>query len=47
METNHDLVNMYSSYIKSINPTNLAYFIESYIKWVARAPQTRFHIACF
>lgn len=32
MSMNHDLVLCYSDYIKSINPQNLAYFIDSYVK---------------
>lgn len=32
LETNHDLVHVYSEYIKSINAKNMGYFIESYIK---------------
>lgn len=32
MMTNHDLMTVYCDYVKSINPQNLAHFIESYIK---------------
>jgi len=32
MENNHDLVLVYSDYVKAINPTNLAFFIESFIQ---------------
>jgi len=32
LDENHDLVNCYASYVKTINPTNLSYFIESYIR---------------
>lgn len=31
METNYDLVNVYSEYIKSLNPVNLGHFVSSYI----------------
>jgi len=31
MENNHDLVLVYSDFVKMINPTNLSFFIESYI----------------
>ena len=30
--SNHDLVTVYTDHIKSINPQNLAHFIEAYIK---------------
>ena len=32
MESNYDLVNVYSEYIKSLNPVNLGHFVSSYIK---------------
>jgi len=32
LENNHDLVSAYLEYMKSINPTNLGHFVDSYIK---------------
>lgn len=32
METNYDLVHVYSEYIKSLNPVNLGHFVSTYIK---------------
>lgn len=32
VDTNYDLVNAYSNYIKNINPYNLGHLIDSYVK---------------
>ncbi len=31
MQENHDLVTVYADYIRTINPQNLAHFIDSYV----------------
>jgi len=35
IETNPDLVAVYSDYLKTVNPVNVGHFISSYIKYVS------------